>query len=128
MVSLSGTRYANRCGPAMLEEAGIADGLVARDEREYLLHALRLISDDAARAEVTRRMQLLDLEALFFDRSSPREHDYSVALAYLLRHHDSITASGGGGRGSSGGARAPLRVPALCDAYKHGKPCTLGIE
>ena len=113
IVSLSGTKYSNRCGPYLLETAGLHAATVT-SEREYFRAAVRVITDGTFRAEQTALMVAKDWGKLFFDRASPRELDYVAAFKYLFDQHDSLAADG---------SNAPFRVPELCASGAYNRPC-----
>ena len=191
VVSLSGTKYSNRCGPHLLETAGLTTGVV-HNERDYfrttvrdnmcinvlsrttvrldspvgcfrvvshsathcsapighpsihpcvcvcvcvclcvcvcvhrgllasdfwlLLWAgqVRMIGDERFRVEQKAKMIGLDLDALFFDRQSPREQDYVAAFRFLFSQHDALISEG---------STTPLRVPELCAQGAYARAC-----
>ena len=113
VVSLSGTKYSNRCGPHLLETAGLGDFAV-HSERDYFRTAVRTIGDAAFRREQKDRMVRLDWGQLLFDRNGQRERDYVAAFRFLFAGHNALVAEGG---------HDPLRVPELCSQGSYAQVC-----
>ena len=114
IVSLSGTKYSNRCGPHLLETADLHQ-MIAYDQRAYFLTAVRLLSDDDYRNSLTRRMeQERNWSHLFFASSNQRENDYTLGFRYLFSMHDELKSRGG---------NDPLRIPELCSRGEYERGC-----
>jgi hypothetical protein len=73
-----------------------------------------MIGDERFRVEQKAKMIGLDLDALFFDRQSPREQDYVAAFRFLFSQHDALISEG---------STTPLRVPELCAQGAYARAC-----
>lgn len=88
IVTWEGERWNNRIGSAMLKRAGL-DDLVARSAEEYVQKVLRLVNDDAARADATRRVVEADLEGTVF--STADASGFARAVDYLIDNHEALS-------------------------------------
>ena len=100
IVCREGDLWYNRIGPAMLRMVGLPE-LVATSEDEYLRIILRLIHDDAHRAELQDRLNRADLNATILDRSEARA--FRKAIDMLIANHEILSKTND---------RAPIRIDA----------------
>jgi predicted O-linked N-acetylglucosamine transferase (SPINDLY family) len=71
----------------MLRRAGLHE-LISSSEEEYLEKALRLIHDDRWRAEMTGKIQSVDLAGtVFSDAEAP---SFKRAVDFLIANHDRL--------------------------------------
>jgi hypothetical protein len=89
IVCREGDAWYGRIGPRMLRMVGLPDLSAASDD-DYVATTLRLIDDDAYRAEVQARLDGADLDTTIFDRSEARL--FPVVLDFLTAHHDRLRA------------------------------------
>lgn len=86
-VAWQGEMWYNRIGAAMLRRAGLHE-LISSSEEEYLQKALRLIHDDRWRAEMTEKIQTVDLAGtVFSDAEAP---SFKRAVDFLIANHDRL--------------------------------------
>lgn len=113
LVSLSGTKYSNRCGPHLLESAGLHE-MVAYTERDYFATAVRLMTDTSFRNTLRSKMKRTDWHTQIFSTNVDRESDYIAAFNFLFENHDQLKLSD---------AKTPVRVDTLCDSGAYLSPC-----
>jgi glycosyltransferase involved in cell wall biosynthesis len=84
-----------RTDAMLLRRLGMPDWLVARDEDEYVAAALRIIDDDALRAELSQKALDLDIDnRMFGDGDSTLGSDVVDAVWWVYQNHEAIQASG----------------------------------
>ena len=93
IVCREGDLWYNRIGPAMLRRVGLPE-LVATSEDEYLRIILRLIHDDAHRAELQDRLDRADLNATILDRSEAQA--FRRAIEMLIANHAILSKNNNG--------------------------------
>lgn len=86
-----------RTDAMILRRLGMPDSLIASTENEYVAAALRLIDDDDARMQMSRRALDCDVDAVMFgDATTPLGCAVVDAVWAALRHHEAIQADGRG--------------------------------
>jgi len=98
-ISWEGDKWYNRIGPEMLRLVGMQE-CVARNEADYLDLALKMINDDAYRADVHERLLKVDLDATIYD-TSPAKY-FLDTVDYLIENHEKVKKEG---------RRDPIYIP-----------------
>jgi hypothetical protein len=98
IVCREGDLWYNRIGPAMLRSVGLSE-LIATSEEEYLRITLRLIHDEAHRADLQDRLDRADLDATILDRSDARA--FRKAIDILIADRENL---------SGNNDRSPIRI------------------
>lgn len=87
IVTWQGDKWYNRIGSQLVRMAGVPE-LAATSEQEYVEIALRLITDDAWRQELSRRLRSADLDKSLFNTADAMY--FPKAIEYLVAHHDRL--------------------------------------
>jgi predicted O-linked N-acetylglucosamine transferase (SPINDLY family) len=98
IVCREGDRWYNRIGPAMLRSAGLPE-LATTTEEQFLDVTLRLIHDDAFRADLQDRLDRADLATTVFGTADAAY--FGKALDTLITNHDRFRQEG---------SRSPIRI------------------
>jgi hypothetical protein len=86
-VSWGGEKWYNRIGPEMLRLVGMQECAVTNEE-DYLNVALKLIHDDAYRADVRQRLVPVDLNNTIYSTADAKY--FATALDYLIDNHETL--------------------------------------
>lgn len=86
-VSWAGEKWYNRIGPEMLRLVGMQETAVTNEE-DYLDVALKLIHDDAYRADVHQRLTKVDLNNTIYSTADAKY--FLTALDYLIDNHEKL--------------------------------------
>lgn len=82
-----GTTWYNRIGSQMLRLVGMQE-CIATNEEEYLEKALRLIHDDAYRADIRRRLEATDLDSTIYATDDAKY--FLPVVDYLVENHERL--------------------------------------
>ena len=89
VITREGGEFYNRCASALLRKVAL-DELITTTRDEYVEKIVRLIDDDAYRADLQRRIAEVDLDELIFESA---EHGFfKKAIDHLIENHDSLSA------------------------------------
>ncbi len=90
-ISWEGEKWYNRIGPQMLRLVGMQE-CIATSEEEYIKLVLRMINDDAYRADVRQRLEKVDLDSTIY---STADAPYFLhAVDYLIENHAKLQKKG----------------------------------
>jgi hypothetical protein len=87
IVTWEGDKWYNRIGSHMLRLVGLPE-LIATNATEYLEVTLRLLHEDAFRADLQERLDRADLDATIFSTADAQY--FQKALDFLIENHDRL--------------------------------------
>ncbi|AFY39502.1 hypothetical protein Lepto7376_3276 [[Leptolyngbya] sp. PCC 7376] len=87
IVGYEGKKWANRIGPQLLRQVGMAE-LVATNANDYVKLALKLVDNTAYRQGVGDRLRKVNLNKQIFQTDEPQY--FKRAIAYLQEHHETL--------------------------------------
>lgn len=95
VIALEGNDLHGRTDAMFLRQLELPEWLIAKDPEAYIAPALRLISNDKERVEISQKLIELDLDhVLFGDATTLPRSEVVEAMWWIYQNHEQIKASG----------------------------------